>query len=400
MAFNASSKRFSVVIKRIWFKGISFTLWLFFASVPDLAIAEKTILFGQSAALTGSASHLGLNMRKGILRAFEEANKKGGIQGYRLKLKSLDDLYEPEQAVKNTYQLIEQHKVFALIGAVGTPTSKAVLPILLKTGLPYIAPFTGARFLREPLKKNIINIRASYHQEASYIVERLLSDRKIKKISILYQDDSYGREGLNALETALKKQGMSIVSKGSYMRNTSAVKTALLDIMSARPEAVVIAGAYGPTADFIKLTEVLSWRPVFVSLSFVGTEALYKALPQPPSPLFISQVVPFPYNKNCFAKAPHCDKHKREDFNFVSLEGYIAGRLVISALEKSGPPESWTREKFLASIRKTKDLFVTEDFSLNFEAQGQQGSNRVFLTTIDKGKLLPVPDLKVRDNEH
>ena len=116
----------------------------------DPGVFDDRIVFGQSAALKGPAAALGLGMREGILAAFHEANATGGVHGRKLELISYNDDYEPEVAIAKTNKLIEEDKVFALIGEVGTPTSKAVQPIATEQGVPFIAPFTGADFLRDP----------------------------------------------------------------------------------------------------------------------------------------------------------------------------------------------------------------------------------------------------------
>src|ERR1044071_7148420 len=121
------------------------------ASAADEAgVAPDRILFGQSAALKGPASELGTEMRRGIDAAFAEANRERGVGGHRLELVSYDDRYEPEAAIGHTKKLIHDDRVFALIGEVGTPTSAAAEPIAREAGVPFIAPFTGAEFLRKP----------------------------------------------------------------------------------------------------------------------------------------------------------------------------------------------------------------------------------------------------------
>src|SRR5262245_30174519 len=104
-------------------------------------------------------------MREGILAAFEEANRAGGVNGRKLELKSIDDSYEPEKTIEATNKAIKEDKVFALVGAVGTPTSKAGQPIATAAKVPFIGPFTGAEFLRNPFNRYIVNIRSSYFQE-------------------------------------------------------------------------------------------------------------------------------------------------------------------------------------------------------------------------------------------
>ena len=330
-------------------------------------------------------------MRSGILAAFNEINKNGGIHGRKLKLVSLDDSYEPELAVKNTRMLIEKHKVFSLIGGVGTPTSKAVIPIVSETSIPYIGPFTGAEFLRDSKKnKYVLNIRASYYQEINYIVDKLINDLGVERISILYQDDSFGRAGLDGLQIALKKRNKSIASKGVYLRNTKAVKIALLEILSGNPEAVIIVGAYGPAARFINLAESIGFKPIFSSLSFVGTNALWSAVKNKKSPVVITQVVPYPFNTNSSVVKSY-QKAIKKDFNFVSLEGYLVGRLTGLILQKMG--KNPTRSGFLKYVVENK-TFSIDDFPLKYGINDNQGSDKIFLTYIASKQLLPITSLR------
>ena len=359
---------------------------------PHLAepTISEDIVFGQSAALTGPARHLGIQMREGILAAFRSVNQAGGVFGRKLKLISLDDAYEPEKTVKNTRDLIQKHQVFALIGGVGTPTSKAAVPIADSAHIPYIGPFTGAEFLRNTSQRYVVNIRASYKQEIQTMVDRLIQDLKTKRISILYQDDSYGRAGLSALESVLQKKGMKIASQGTYPRNTTAVKIALLEIMAGRPSAVVIVGAYLPTAHFIQLAQSLNFKPVFICLSFVGAKALAEELKNSSTPVVITQVTPFPFR----AKTPlikNYQKALKKDFNFVSLEGWLAGRFAAEVLKQAG--ENPSRENFLQTIQKIK-TFPIDGFPLQYDTGDNQGSDQVFLTSIRKGKFFSIRSLK------
>ena len=156
------------------------------------------ILFGQSAAFSGPAEELGINMRLGIEAAFAEANRNGGVNGRQMSLVSLDDGYEPEKAAINTRELIQDEGVFALIGEVGTPTSRSATPVAADANVPFVAPFTGAAFLRDVDNwNNIINLRASYNDETEEMVKRFIEDLGIRRIGVLYQDDSFGRAGYN-----------------------------------------------------------------------------------------------------------------------------------------------------------------------------------------------------------
>lgn len=346
-------------------------------------IHPDRIDFGQSAAFEGPAAALGNGMRQGILAAFDEANAAGGVNGRRLELTSYNDGYEPERAIANAERLIEDDKVFALIGVVGTPTSKAIQPIATEKGVPFIAPLTGAAFLRDPSIANVVNVRASYDQETEAWIDHLTEDLGVQRIAILYQDDSFGRAGRAGVVKALEKRGLELVEEGSYMRNTTAVKMALLAIRKARPEAVVIVGAYKPSAEFIKLAPQVGLDATFVNISFVGSQALAKELGPAGEGVVVTQVVPFPEDLRIPLVARYQEALRASDPTaepgFVSLEGYIAGRLTIAALETLG--HDVTRAGFLAAIREV-GTFDLDGITLTYGPDDNQGLDDVFLTVI------------------
>ena len=346
-------------------------------------VSDDRIAFGQSAALRGPAAALGLGMREGILAAFHEANAAGGVHGRKLDLISYNDDYEPEIAIAKTTKLIDDDKVFALIGEVGTPTSKAVQPITTEQGIPFIAPFTGADFLRDPSLTNVINTRASYGQETEAWIEHLTHDLGFSQIAILYQDDSFGRAGLEGVKRALEKRGLGLVAEGTYMRGTTAVKRALLAIRRGHPQAVVMVGAYKPCAEFIKLARTIKLDAVFVNISFVGSEPLADELRHNGEGVVVTQVVPLPND----TKIPLVARYQRalKSVNpsakpgFVSLEGYVAGRLVVEALKHSEDPI--TRAGLLATI-KNVGVFDLDGVKLSYGPASNQGMDTVYLTVI------------------
>jgi len=364
------------------------------AAAADPGVTADKILFGQSAALQGPAAALGTGMREGILAAFSEVNKAGGVHGRSLQLLSINDGYEPDAAIENTRKLIDVDNVFALIGAVGTTTSAAAQPIATAADVPFIGAFTGAGFLRDARLRNVINVRASYDQETEAWIRYLVDKRGLQRVAIVYQDDSFGRAGLSGVIQALDRRSMKLVAEGTYMRNTTAVKTAFLAIRKGQPDAVVLVGAYKPCADFIRLAHRHGLNALFVNISFVGSTALAKELGDEGKDVIISQVVPLPDDRSIPVvsryRAALLATFQHAVPDFVSLEGYLAGLLTIEALKKAGPEV--TREKFLAAIYDTE----TYDFGglkLTFGPGDNQGLDDVFLTKIGAGgAFLPVRD--------
>ena len=353
------------------------------AAKAEVGVTDSTITFGQAAALEGPAAALGTGMRAGIMAAFAEANRNGGVAGRQLELKSYDDGYEPEQSIKHTQTLINQDQVFALIGAVGTPTSSATQPIATEAGVPFVGPFTGAGFLRAPELTNVVNVRASYGQETEAWIKHLTEDLGYNRIAILYQDDSFGRVGLDGVNKALDKRGLKLVAEGTYQRNTTAVKEALLEIRKADPQAVVMVGAYKPIAEFIKLARKVKLNSTFVNISFVGSDALAKELGPDGEGVVITQVVPFPWNTSIPLVQQYQAALKAQDASaqpgFVSLEGYIVGRIAIAAL--GTVQGELTRDAFLKAISGTGS-FDLGGVTLTYGAGDNQGLDAVFLTVI------------------
>jgi branched-chain amino acid transport system substrate-binding protein len=349
----------------------------------EIGVSSDTILFGQAAALDGPSSALGQGMRQGILAAFAEINASGGVHGRKLKLISRDDGYDPDRSVEQTIKLIEQDKVFALIGAVGTPTTTATVPIAKAKNVPFIGPFTGAGFLRAPELHNVVNIRASYGAEAEAWIKHLTEDLHVRSIAIFYQDDSFGRDGLAGVKLALEKRNMELVAEGTFERNTKAVSSAMRTLKRAEPEAIVMVGTYGPCAEFIRLAHKSDFNPIFINISFVGANALAKELGPEGNGVIVSQVVPFPWDTSVKIVADYQAAEKALDPalkpEFISLEGYLSGRLVAAALEITGPNP--TRADMLRIINDVGRFDISGDI-MTFGSQMRDAPPKVFLTVI------------------
>ena len=359
-------------------------------------VSDGEVLFGQSAAFSGPAQELGKNMQLGILAAFEEANRAGGVHGRELKLTFKDDGYEPGAAAQNTISLIEEDGVFALIGAVGTPTSRSATPVADEAEVPYIGPFTGAEFLRSPDLPTVLNLRASYYQETEEMVARLTEDLGIRRIGVMYQDDSFGRAGYNGAVIALERRDMQPAAIGLYPRNTTAVKTGLLELRRGNPEAVVVIGAYQPVAELISWARHIGLDWIFMTVSFVGSNALANELGDKGTGVYVTQVVPFPTDSTVPAVDAYLKALAAYDPTavpgFVSLEGYLTGRLAIAGLEACG--RDLDRDCFLNSLWDAGDIDI-DGFQLRYGQGDNQGSDEVFLTVIDSaGQYRPVETLR------
>ncbi|MCX7660672.1 MAG: ABC transporter substrate-binding protein [Caldimonas manganoxidans] len=296
------------------------------------------IVLGQSAALSGPAAQLGIQFQQGARLWFEQVNAQGGIGGRLIELRTLDDGYEPERCAANTQKLIAED-VHALFGYIGTPTSLAALPLLTKAQVPFIAPFTGAMALREPFNRQVFHLRASYNDETALIV-RQLTHLGLKKIAVFYQNDAYGKAGLDGVSLALDKQGLKPVASATVERNSVDVAAAVRAITAAAPDAVVQISAYKSCAAFIRAARAAGYGGTFYNVSFVGTQALADELGKDAAGVVVSQVVPSPYAParaiaREFAEAVRKAGGEMQA-NFSSMEGYLAARVVTEGLRRAG----------------------------------------------------------------
>ena len=361
--------------------------------VPGLAAGEPgvtpdRIRLGQAAVFSGPAAQLGIQMRNGIKAYFDYVNDRGGVHGRKLELVTEDDRYEPAVAPGATKKLIEEHKVFALLGYVGTPTGVAHLPVLTQAKVPLVGMFTGAEVLRVPFNRYVFHVRASYYDETEKIVEQVVSTGG-RKISVFYQNDAYGEAGRKGTELALERRKMKIHSTGTVERNTVAVEEAAKAIHASQPDAVVMVGAYAACAAYVRAMQKLGSGATFYNVSFVGSKALADALGKDGVGVAISQVVPFPWATGVPVVKEYQQVAKKSgftDYNFSALEGYLTAKVMVEGLRRAG--KNLTREGFIDTMEKMGDVDLG-GFFVNYSPKSHTGSKFVDLTIIGRdGKFL------------
>ena len=339
------------------------------------------IILGQSAAFTGPAAQLGIQFYQGAKVYFDQVNAQGGIGKRLIEIRNLDDGYEPERCAENTRKLIADD-VFALFGYIGTPTSIAALPLATKDKVPFIAPFTGAMALRDPFNKYAFHVRASYNDETGLIV-RQLTGLGLKKIAVFYQNDAYGKAGLDGVTLALGAQNLKPVAQATVERNTVNVAAAVKTLVAAGPDAVVQIGAYKACAAFIREARKAGYGGTFYNVSFVGTQALADELGKDGAGVVVSQVMPSPYNAarpiaREFVEAVKA-AGKDAQANFSSMEGYVAAKVLVDGLKRGGAKIS--RESLIAGLEGMGSQSLG-GFSVSFSPSDHVASSFVELSML------------------
>lgn len=348
-----------------------------------------------STALEGPAKGLGTNVKLGIEAYFDQINKSGGINGRSLELIALDDGYEPSKAATNMRKLIDEEKVLAIIGNVGTPTAVVTVPIANEKKTLLFGAVTGAGLLRKtPADRYVINYRASYGQETAAMVTGLLqAGIKPEEIALFTQNDGYGDAGYNGAIAALKASGFNDANKiihGRYKRNTTNVEEGLGIILDAdvEPKAVIIVGAYKPVAKFIKLAKEELPDTKYLNVSFVGSIPLLNELGGASEGVIVTQVVPH------FESDLKGVQQFQKDLSafdsgaspgFLSLEGYSIAQILVKALQKA---DDSTRESIVDAFLSLGDFDLGYNAPLTLSPNKHQASDTVWPTRIINGKYV------------
>jgi ABC-type branched-subunit amino acid transport system substrate-binding protein len=306
-------------------------------ALPSFA-QSRPIVLGQSAAFSGPAAQLGIQMHAGARLHFDALNAAGGIHGQSLELRKLDDGYEPDRCKANTEKLIKDD-VFALFGYVGTPTALAALPLVNEARIPFFGPFTGAEALRDPFSRYVFHVRASYFDETALIVKQLTA-LGLDRIAVFYQNDSYGKAGLDGVTRALKARNSQPVALGTVERNTVDVDAAVKAIVAQQPHAVVQISAYKSCAAFIRAARKAGYGGTIYNVSFVGTQALADELGRDGAGVMVSQVMPYPFSTTTPIAREYLAAVQRAGGdakpNYSGMEGYLAAKVFAEGLRRAG----------------------------------------------------------------
>jgi branched-chain amino acid transport system substrate-binding protein len=356
-------------------------------ALPARAQEPKRIILGQSAALTGPAARLGLEMSRGARIHFDALNAQGGIHGRLIELRTLDDGYEPERCVANTKALIADD-VLALFGYVGTPTSLASMPLIKAAGKPFFGPLTGAQDLRAPFDRSVFHLRASYDDETSVIVKQLTS-LGMRRIAVFHQNDSYGMAGLEGVRLALEPFKLTPVALGAVERDSVDVAAAAQGLVAAKPDAIVQISAHKSCAAFIREARKLGYGGLFFNVSFVGTRALSDELGKQARGVIVSQVMPYPFGGTTPIAREYLQALQRSDPearpDYTSMEGYLAAKVMAAGLRRAGRNPS--RDSLIAGLEGLRDVDFG-GFRVNFEPGAHAASRYVELSVLtEDGKV-------------
>jgi branched-chain amino acid transport system substrate-binding protein len=358
-------------------------------------VSDKEILIGSCSALEGPSHFLGSETVAGAQAYFSMINEAGGVDGRRLKLISHDDSYDPAKTQACFDRLMSQ-KVFALAFFVGTPTAVKYIPLAESARIPLVGLFTGAQTLYTPMRRWIINVRASYFDETREQIDGLRKTLGYKKIGVIYPEDAFGSAVVEGVKAALAASGSEPVAVASYQRQTAEVGPAIDTVRAAQPDAVVVVGPSNTVAPILKQSHAKNWKPLFLTVSFVGTDELIQEAGSDAEGMVITQVVPPYYLTDLKTVALYrrtLQKYAPASRpNFVSLEGFVDAMVLVEGLKRAGKEP--TRESLIHGIESLHDLDMGlgPQLKLEYSARDHKGFNHVIPTVVRGGRAVPFTD--------
>jgi branched-chain amino acid transport system substrate-binding protein len=344
------------------------------------AWASAQILIGQTAGITGIVASGVKETTEGAKLWLDSVNAKGGVNGQKIELISMDDKFDAKLAAENAKVLIEQKNVLALFLVRGTPHSVAILPLLQTHGVPMIAPSTGAMVLHQPVNKYVFNVRATYQREAEKAVTHLHT-LGIRRIAVVYADDSFGTDGLEGARKGFQKAGFDPLTVIKADRLKPDYEKMIPEITGKDAQAVVWVASGNAVADGVKALRAAKSAAQVVTLSNNASSGFVKSLGDSARGVIVTQVFPaersiaYGFVKEAMVLA----KEKNIELSPAMLEGYAAAKVLVEGLRRAGPNP--TRAKLVTAL-DSMNKFDLGGLELSFSPTDHTGLDFADLSII------------------
>ncbi len=353
-------------------------------------VSQKRIRIGESTDLSSPQAARPKNLLAGQKLYLDKINAAGGVHGRRIELIVYDDAYEPERTLANTKKLVEEDRVFALFKYYGTPTVKAALAYIEDKDIPLICPSSGAEFLRNPPKKNVFLTKRGYYQIATDMIDFLVDKKKLKRISIFYQDDSYGNEGRNGTLLALQAKGLDISAAGAYTRNSLDVDAALAVIQNSKPEAVLLWGRAMPSLKLMEKLRAEKLSPIFMGDATLANPEFFEGIKNLKADVYLMIGTPLLSDLSLKVTEQYLREAKAKHLepDIAGLEGYIDAMILVEGLKRAGP--NLSRDRFRKALEEKMSGADLSGLRIGFSPESHQALRRNFLVKIVDGKMIAV----------
>ena len=358
-------------------------------AAPPQGVSKNEIVIGSIQDLSGPIAGFGKQSRLGMMLRVDEVNEQGGINGRKVKLLVEDAAYDPKKAVLAAQKLVNQEKIFMMLGHIGTANNLAAMPVQFEKNVINFFPITAARQMYEPFHKLKYSFAVPYYNQMKIMVPRLVKEKNAKKVCSIYQDDAFGLEVLEGAEEGLKAVGMTMAEKTSYKTGATDFSSQVARMKAAGCDMVVLGTIIRETIGTIGTARRTGFDPTFVGSSAAYTDLIHKLGGPAMNGLYAAMGTQHPYLDEAsqpirFWATKYQTKFNEEPTVF-SAYGYLIVDAFIKAAQKAGP--NLTTDSFIKAMDTMSipsDIFGSGDFS--FSPTKRLGSDQTRLSQIQGGK--------------
>lgn len=365
------------------------------AFAQSQGVSKTEITLGSIQDLSGPIAGFGKQVRLGLLLRVDEINEQGGINGRKIKLLVEDSAYDPKKAVLAAQKLVNQDKIFAMVGHIGTAQNNAAMPVQFEKNVINFFPVTAAREMYEPFHKLKYSFAATYFDQMRGAVPRLVKEKGAKKVCTIYQDDEFGLEVVRGAEAALKAMNMDFAEKTSYKRGATDFSSQVARMKASECDFVVLGTIIRETIGTIAESRKTGFSPTFLGSSASYTDLIHKLGGKAMDGLYATMTVQNPYTDDQSPKVAFwANKYKtkfNEDPTVFSVYGYNIIDSFAAAASKAG--SNLTTDSFIKamdSMSFAPDIFGSAPAT--FSATKRLGSDASRLSQLQDARWKVVSD--------
>jgi len=246
------------------------------AQKDTTGVTDSEIVVGMWLPLSGAAASLYAPIGKAHEAYFKMINEQGGINGRKIRYVQEDDQYDASKTVPLVKKMVEEDKVFAFLGGLGTPNGVAVLDYVTSNKVPHIAPSSGSGKWSEPVQPGYYAWQLNYKTEADILTKYGVDTLKKKKFAIFYQNDDFGKEGFNEAKAQLAKMGGEVVAEVPYNTSDTDYSAHALKLQQSGAEAVLTWAVPAPFGSLMKEAGKLGFKPTWLNSAVVNDASVRK----------------------------------------------------------------------------------------------------------------------------
>lgn len=366
---------------RNWFAGLVLLLAWGGASAEH-GVTDDRIVIGQTVGLTGQIAGTVKEMNEGAHAYINWINRRGGVHGRKIEIRTLDDRFDPAAAAANAETLVGKDNVFALFLDRGTPHTEAILPVLAANRVPLVAPSTGAAEFHKPVNRLLFNVRTKYQGEVAKAVEHFATVG-IRNIGLAHVDDSFGSDVQAGFRETMQARGFIPSVQASFDRMKPDIRSAADAILKAAPQALIIAGSAATTAELIKALRAGGGRMQIMTLSNNSAQSFIDSLGPAGIGVIVSQVTPAPdlISSGLGQEFRLAARERRTTVSYAAMEGFVAAKVLVEGLRRAG--RNLTREGFIQALEAMHKVDLG-GLMVNYSETDHTGSEFVELTMIGR----------------